>query len=279
MQFWNGYPLIDDDTPDGEVMDITIDGQFMSRGLVPRDYTQYPETMFAPPSEMPLIAESEWEARIEMQEALRSSLEHIYLSQPGDNPAFINLDQNGDGYCWIYSTTHSVMLARLRDNQPLVRLNPHSGGAIIKNGRNEGGWCGLSAQFLRETGIAEEGTGPGQWPLHSRDLRHDTPACRAAMAKYRITEDWVDLSRRVYDQNLTFQQLASALLCNQPCPVDFNWWGHSVCAVRLIKVEAGSFGVLILNSWKGWGRHGLGVLRGSKMVPNGAVCTRVTRAA
>lgn len=178
--------------------------------------------------------------------------------------------------CWTYSTGHALMLQRLRDNQPLVRLNPHATAAIIKGGRDEGGWSGLSAKFAREVGYAEEGTGSGQWPLHSRNLKYDTPELRANMAKHKVVEDYVDLTRSVYDQNLTFDQLATQLLLNNPCPVDFNWWSHAICAVRLVRVERGSYGILILNSWSGWGRFGLGVLQGSKSIPDGALCVRTS---
>lgn len=247
-------------------------------GLVPRDYSEYPEEMFSPPSEMDLIPESEWDARYDEQEEQKSSLEHIYLSGPNGTPAFVNLNQNGHGYCWAYSVGHAIMIDRLRRNLPPVRLNPHSVAAIIKRGRDEGGWCGLSAKFGRENGFAPEGNGPGQWPLHSRDLRHDTPALRAEMAKYKLDEEWVDLTRSIYDQNLTRAQLATSELMNIPGPADFNWWRHSVCRIRLVRVERGNWGRLILNSWPNWGRYGLGVLIGNKAVPNGALAIRSTTA-
>jgi hypothetical protein len=256
--------VIDDDTPN----DVPFDPRY-SRGAVPRDFAVDPPEMFADPSGIQLIPRSEWDARIDEQTQAESSLEHVYR-----RAGWKNLDQNGHGYCWMYSVTGTVMVCRSRDNQPHVRLNPHAGAAIVKRGADEGGWCGLGAKFVREVGAAVEGAGPGQWPLHSRNLKYDTPATRAEMAKHRISEDWVDLARPVYDQNLTFEQVASSLLQNNPCAVDFNWWGHSVCAVRLVRVEAGSYGLLILNSWLNWGDRGLGVLRGTKALPDGAVCTR-----
>jgi len=279
-QSWNGFPLINDETPVDDLFNVKDDqGNLCGRGYVERDFNVHPHEMFAPPSTMPLIDPSEYDARIEEQERLQSSLEHIYLGAPNQQPRFKNLNQNGQGYCWKYSVAHTIMIARLRDNQPYVRLNPHAAACIIKGGRDEGGWCGLGAKFSREVGEAEEGDGPGQWPLHGMDLRRDTPELRANMAKYRITEDWVDMAAPVYGQNLTQRQVASALLMNQPCALDFQWWGHSVCALRFVKVEAGSYGWLILNSWANWGRHGLAVLQGSKMNTMGAVCTRTVRAA
>lgn len=267
-------PIIDTEQPDNDML-FPVGATF---GLVPRDYSKDPESLFAPPSEMQVIPESEWDARFDEQERLQSSLEHIYLSGPNGTPAFKNLDQNGHGYCWAYSTGHAIMLDRLRRNLPLVRLNPHATAAIIKRGADEGGWCGLSAKFGSEVGYAVEGNGPGQWPLHSRDLRRDTPELRAQMAKYRIDEDWVDLTRQVWDRNLTTAQVATGGFCNIPGPGDYNWWGHSVCRVRWVRVEPGSWGQLILNSWPNWGHFGLGVLRGNKAICNGALGIRSTTA-
>lgn len=266
-------PIINDDPRTNDL--AFPQGIATPRGLVPRDYEKYPEEMFDPPSSMRLYDESEWDALFDEEEEQQSSLEHLYL-QGVNNPMFACLDQDGDGYCWAYSVGHTIMFDRMVRNQPMVRINPHATAAIIKKGRNEGGWCGLSAKFGREVGYAAEGTGPGKWPLHSRNLQHDTPELRAQMAMHRITEDYVDLSRQVYDQNLTIKQLATCLFNKIPCAVDFNWWGHSVCAIRWVRIERGSWGPLIINSWKGWGRHGLGQLQGNKGTPDGALATRST---
>jgi hypothetical protein len=247
-------------------------------GMVPRDYSVDPQEMFDQPDGMQLIPQSEWDARFDEQEETESSLEHIFLSGPSGGPAFTNLDQNGHGYCWAYSVGHAIMIDRLRRNLPMVRLNPHATAAIIKGGRDEGGWCGLSAKWGREHGYAEEGTKPGQWPLHSRDIKYDTNLLRLEMAKRKIDEEWTDLTKQVYDQNLTMNQVATCGFNNIPGPRDYNWWGHSVCALRWVRVERGAWGQLILNSWKGWGRHGLGVLLGSQAVCNGGLAVRLTSA-
>ena len=205
----------------------------------------------------------------------KSSLEHIYLSGPNGTPAFVNLDQNGNGYCWSYSVGTSMMLDYLKRGIVPPRFNPHSVAAIIKRGRDEGGWCGLSAEFVTVNGMAIEGNGPNQWPLHSRDLRNDTLAVRTEMAKYKIMEQWTDLTRQVYDRNLTARQAATSGFNNLPGPRDYNWWFHSVCGLRWVRIERGSWGQLILNSWKGWGRYGLAVLRGSQAVCNGGLSLRL----
>lgn len=249
----------------------TIDGERKGHGLVPRDYREDPPEMFDPPSNIKLIPKSEWSDRIKEKEAYRSCLSHLRESQ-GGWPA---LDQNGQGYCWAYSTTSATMMIRARDNQPYVRLSAHATACIIKNFRDQGGWCGLSAKRQ-----VSHGTPSVQfWPEKSMSRANDKPETWANAALHKVTEDWIDLTRDVYDQNLTFDMVASLLLSNMPCAVDFNWWSHSVCAIDLVEVEPGSFGLRILNSWSdNWGEKGTGVLRGSKAIPNGAVCLRVSGA-
>lgn len=266
-------PIIDDDPA---TTDIAFP-QGAKFGYVPRDYSKSPKEMFsALPSAIKIIPRSEWDARYDEQEKQESSLEHIFL-RGGQSPAFVNLDQNGYGDCWAFSTGQSMMLERLKNNQPLVRLNPHAVAVIL--GELNGGWCGLSGKFARDHGYAVEGNGPGQWPGHSRSRQYDTPALRAEMAKHKVSESFVDLTRDVYDQNLTEDQLATCLFNNQPGPVDFNFWAHSVAALRWVRIEPGDFGLLILNSWLDWGRFGLGVLRGSKRRPDGALSILVSAAA
>lgn len=239
-------------------------------GLVPRDYAVEPEAMFAPPDQMNVVDPSEWDARFDEQEATESSLEHIFLR--GGKPAFVNLDQDGDGDCWAYSTGHAKMLADLRDKGTCPRLNPHFIATYLK--RFGGGWCGASAKVLFEVGCVEEGSGSDKWPLHSHDTKLVTATRLEAAAKHKSTEDWRDLTRQVWDQDLTAKQLATCSFNNVACPSDFNWWGHSVAQVRWVRIERGSWGPLILNSWKGWGRHGLAVLRGSQATADGAVSIR-----
>ncbi len=270
--FYKGnIPIIDTEQPETDLSHP----KGVGFGYVPRDYSTSPEAMFAPPSGMVIIPESEHDARYDEQEEQKSSLEHIYLSGPNGEPAFKNLNQGQDGYCWFYSVAHSAMMDKLKRGVAVPRLNPHAGAAIIKRGRNEGGWCGEGAKFAREHGFAVEGTGPGQWPLQSRNLKYDTPKLREEMAKYKIEEEWTDLTRQVYDQNLTKNQVATCGFNNVPGPRDYNHWSHSVCGLRWVRVERNVWGQLILNSWPNWGRHGLGVLIGNKAICNGALAIRL----
>lgn len=239
-------------------------------GMVPRDYAVFPEPMFSQPDEMELIPESEDDAWYDHQEETKSSLEHLYLGEDGKSPAWVNLDQNGQGYCWAYSTAQATMLQRLKMGQPLVRLSPHAVACKIKNFRDEGGWCGLSAKFAKEQGYPSEEF----WPQKSMAKKNDNAKTWENAALHRITADWVDLRKQVYDQNLTMRQVTTCGFNNNPMALDFNWWGHSVCGLRRVRIAVGDWGTLILNSWPNWGRFGLSVLRGSKGKPDGAIAIR-----
>lgn len=259
MGLLKGEMVIDDSTDNDLLFPVGF-----GRGGEPRDYDESPEEMFSPVSELQLIPQSEWSARIKEKAAQQAQLSDVRNRADGGKP-FVNLNQGPDGYCWAYSTGHAGMLVRAINNQPYVRLNPHGVAAIIKRGANEGGWCGLSAKFGEEVGYPSEAT----WPPLSRDYKkYDTPAMRADANKHRLVEKWADLTRQIYDQRFTFEQLATCLLLGIPCPCDFYWWGHSVCAMDLVEVEPGDFGIRIINSWLNWGANGTAVIRGEKKYPN-----------
>lgn len=238
-------------------------------GCVPRDYDIDPPVMGDSPDGMKIIDPSEWDARWEEEEANQSSLEHLYLPD-GVHPAFEHLDQNGFPDCWTHSTGHAWMFDRLKQNLPVLR--PNCVAVATMAGQVNGGWCGLSMKWLRENGYPIEGTGPGQWAALTRDKRYDTPELRANMKLHKAEEDWYDLGRREWDQHLAKNQLATCSFNNQPAPVDFNRFSHSMMQVRVVKVEAGVWAPLVLNQWKGFGYHGLAVLLNTW--PDNAVALR-----
>ena len=264
-------PIIDD-SPDA--MALIHPGAGVGYGAVPRDYSVQPEAMFDDPSSMTIIDPSEYDARYDEDEANESSLEHLYLSGPGKTPRFENLDQNGQPYCWAFSSTHAVMMLRLAMNQPLVRLSAHAIGCKVMDFREEGGWSGLSAQFLREKGVPSVEF----WKEKSMARSNDKSETWENAALHKVTEHWIDLTKKVYDQTMSMKAAATCLINRTPTPMDFSWWSHAVCAIRHVRIEPGSWGWLILNSWENWGRHGLGVIRGSKTNFMGAVSLRVTGA-
>jgi hypothetical protein len=248
-----------------------INGEVKGHGLVPRDYSVHPKEMFDPPSGMTVIEESRQDEFIDAQERDQSSLWHLRMRANNGQP-IPSLDQNGQGYCWAYSTTGCVMLLRALMNAPYVRLSAHAVGCKVMNFANRGGWCGLSAKFHRETGCPSVVF----WAEKSMSRQYDKPETWANAALHKVVEEWADLTRDVYDQNLTKAQIRSCLLTNVPCALDYNEMSHSMCGIRWRRVEAGSYAPECWNSWTdSWGSLGCGIIRASWDV-DGAVALRVT---
>lgn len=245
--------------------DITV-----CTGCIPRDFDVDPVALRDSPSAMKVIPRSEWDARFDEQEKEESSLEHLYLR--GGKPAFEFLDQNGFPDCWAHSTAHCVMLDQMKQNLPVKRLNAVAVATMLR--QTNGGWCGLSMKFARENGYPEVGTGPGQWPYQSRK-GHDTPELREAMKKHMAEEDWYDLGSREFQQELSDDQLATCGFNLQPAACDYIMtYGHSMCQLRVVRLEPGAWGRLTLNSWNGFGYFGLCVIPFSTARVDNAVALR-----
>jgi C1A family cysteine protease len=272
-------PVFHDTTPKREWdlwFNPVVNGEVKAHGAVPRDFHKHPREMFAPPSDLKLVPKGEWSERCKQKSAEKSWLTQVRDTADNGKPV-PSLDQDGVGYCWAHSSTQAVMLSRMARNDPYVPLSAFHVAATIKNGADEGGWCGLSAKFIRETGVCAQSI----WPQGDRNVSKykGKPEVNQNAALHKITGDWVDLTRDVYDVALTFEQLATLLLDDIPCPVDMNWWSHSICAIELVETSAGSFGIRILNSWSdSWGERGTGILEGRKAIPDSALGVRLTGA-
>ena len=273
------YFVIDHATDTDLLFDPVVGGERKGRGYDPSFIDQkLKREMKALPSEIKPIPRSEWDARFEEQEARKSSLEHLKQTM-NDGKPHLSLDQNGQGYCWAYSQVAGIMYARAGANLPYVRLSPHSVACVIKNFRDEGGWCGLSARFCR----GEDPNHPGKsgcvpeslWPQKSMSRGNNTEVAWKEAAKFRITEDYVDVTKNVYDQNMLDEQIATCLFNNIPVILDYDEWGHSIIGIRWVRLESGVFAPLIDNSWTpGWGNNGLGVIN-KRWTVDGATAIRV----
>lgn len=256
--------LIIDDSNFADHLNPIVEGEVVSRGLVPRDYAVQPLPMKI--VEIPLIPRSEWSARIQDMTATQSRLSDLRLIGNNGQP-IPSLNQNGQGYCWAYSSTMAVMMTRMKNGSPYVPLSAHAVACKIKNFQDEGAWGALSMEFISKNGVPSQ----LKWPQGSMSRSYDTAETWNDAKNYRITQGWADLDSPVYDRNLTFAQVMTLLLNRIPVVADFNWWGHSVCLIDPVEVEPGSFGVRLINSWgDSWSDRGMGVLRGSQAVPDNA---------
>jgi hypothetical protein len=249
------------------VTDPIIDGEKKTRGHIPRDYAAYPVgyLMCAKPFDLPLIPPADQQAILDKKKAFKSQLSDL-RNQGMNGKPIPSRDQNGKGYCWFHSGVSTNLSLRAAMNQPYVDLSAYAGACIIKNYRDEGGWGSQGIEWQAENGCPTSEF----WPQKSMSRSNDTPAMRANAKLHRITE-WMDLEPR------NVQQLITCLLSNIPVVVDYNWWGHSVCALDVVTLNPLS--IRIWNSWgDSWSENGTGVLTGGKAIPDGAIAPRVVMA-
>lgn len=260
-----------------------VDGHGFGRGLVQRDYDQFPHGCYnsAPPfslDDMPVIPMEEWPERIAEMERTKSRLSDI-RNVANNGQSMPSLDQNGQGYCWAYSTTSCVQLLRARANLPYVPLSGHSVACLIKNFRDQGGWGAASLDFVSERGIMPQSI----WPAKSMSRQHNTPENWDVAQEYRVSEAWVELSPPVYARDMSVMQVGTCLLNRIPVIGDYNWWRHSVALMDLVDVypsrsarDPRRYGCRIINSWTDrWGERGTSVLKDSRAFPDGGAAPRV----
>lgn len=244
-----------------------IDGDQKRLGLVPRDYNTYPQgycSAATPFADSLLIPESEWAERLAEQQANKASLFDLRERKP---QTLASLDQDGYGYCWAFSTVKSLMYARAVANQPDVVLSAWAVGAIVKNYRDQGGWCTQSLDFVANVGVPSLAV----WPQGRVDPKLDTIEMRQNAALHRCTE-WFDGSQS-REQNRKI--MVSAFLLGFAPVLDFNWWGHSVCGCRLVSLNP--LTIDIDNSWTNKaGNNGIYRLVGERAIPDGMCVPRVT---
>ena len=248
------------------------------RGLVPRDFSKHPVGSYSTGASfdelMPLIPRDEWPERCAEQAANQS--------RASDFQDWEVLDQNGQGFCWAYSTTACVMLQRAIQGLPHIRLSPHAVACKIYGFQDRGAWGAVSFDFIAKYGVPSD----EKWPQKSMNRRYDVAETWEDAKQYKITEGFIDLNPpHPADADMTFDEVATCLLSRIPVVGDFNWWGHSVCLADLVDLKPSDgqqgltnpdrWGVRGPNSWTAnWGNNGWFVLQGRKAIPDGGCAPR-----
>lgn len=271
-----------------------VDGEQKAMGLVPREWNRNPcgFSAYAPMSAIQKIPRSEWSSRIKdlrESKSLMSDLRNIgNAGQP-----IPSRDQNGKGFCWGHSTVAAAILARAKAGQSYADLSAFAICCIIKGYRDQGGWNGESMEFLATRGCPTSEF----WPQKSMSRSNDKPETWANAALFKDTE-WDDIPEGDFDLQMTYAILGC------PCPLDLNWWRHSICQAdpvdgqscfpemrassgKLVTVQdfdtiwrvndfGGAYGVRIWNSWSdSWSSNGMGILTEAKARNNGCIALRV----
>lgn len=236
-----------------------------STGLIPRDYSINPGgyLSYAPvaPDDW-LVPESEYQSRLDFQQANRGSLYDLRTRWYDD---LKSMDQDGYGLCWAFSSTKAVMYVRAAMGEPRARLSAWWVAGKVVNWRDQGYWGSASLEQITQAGVPTE----AMCPAYKR--QYDTPAVAADAAQRKVIE-WYDGTE---DRERNKAIMISAFLLGLPPVLDFNWLGHSMCGCRLVSLSP--LTIDCDNSWgetSQYGEKGLYRITGNRCIPDGIVVPR-----
>jgi hypothetical protein len=195
------------------------------KGGIPRDPVAQKVGYSAviPPAKIKPYTYDEMVQRIADMEKSKSRLSDILLR--GDNGKPIpSLDQNGQGFCWMYGPVGALQAVRAKHHLPYKRLSAHAAACKVKNFRDEGGWGALGVEFLIKNGCPDV----DHWKEKSMSKQYDTPDTWENAKLYMPDGVLMDLVSPVYDRNLSYAQQITCLINRNPTVDDYDYWGHCV---------------------------------------------------
>ena len=154
-------------------------------------------------------------------------------------------NQDGLGYCWVYGSTTTVEVARVKAGLPHVELSPESVGGPCTGWRNQGGYAAQAFTQLESHGACENSF---MDQANSLNWRAWKKGWQANALKHTVTR-WYDIG----NEFPIFDEVISLLLNKIPVAAGLDWWGHLIIFMDPIILPDGSVGVLARNSWgKDW---------------------------
>jgi len=236
----HGHPIIDEDHP------VSIFGT----GYIPRDFSAYPLAPLKCSRKFsePLFTDAEIQEIIDFKDA-----NNAWLTDIEDRAGLPRKNQQESSYCWIHAPVHLMELDMVVANEPMRELSAFYAGALIKNGRNQGGSGIQGIEWL-----AEHGTCLQSLHLPMDFSTHNSVEAIANASLHKIighVDIEPDNERAIWTQ-----------VCkDQGVTVGIPKWGHEVGIVRLRwDKKAGRPRYIIDNSWgMEWGKAGRGELAGA----------------
>lgn len=256
----NAEYFIHDDNAARHDRDLMVNGQWMRRGRVPRDFEEHPlyESPVTAAVDFKPIPRSEWRARLDQMIAEKSRISDILRNQ-----GIKSLNQQQTNYCWANGPTGCIVAMRAINNLPYIPLSPASVAAPVTGYRNVGGIGTDALEYIAKYGVCSADV----WPPNAIQRSLDNPTTQANRANHKALK-WYDLD----PGNNIFDYMVTLLLNRKPVAVGYNWWSHEVMACDLEFDSSGRPAVRIRNSWgDDWSDQGFAVLNESKGTPDDAV--------
>lgn len=230
------YPVIDSKGDVNRALNYRPEGP---KGLLPwEDKPQRPDSV----RDFPLPSFTRDQCLDMIRESEKNQTRALDVYESSEIPVIVQTL----GYCWIFSGTNAVMVARQMQGKRFVLLSPASIGAIIKNYRDEGGWPDEGLAKAQEIGFCPADL----WPLNGLKRSLDNEETRAARKEFGI-DSTVDIKG-----GDTLQLLTACLSGWQPAVGRARFWGHAVHEHTPVLLGTNEIGLMHRNSWPGYGTDG-----------------------
>lgn len=219
-----------------KVIEVNGHKRYLSRCPKPQGHDTRLYSVAYKDSGLPLIPESEWDARIDdlNDPKVRRSVE--------DYDKYAPHDQNGFPSCWRGGTATAAEAQRVMQGNPFVRLSILSLCPNISP--RVGGYEGNSIRSLIDDGAAADSVWDSNDPNMSLTR---TPAVIESRLHHKGLKAIEWTSR---------QEFISGLLLRLVGPIAFDWWSHVVRSGMIGKDSDGLFH-RPRNQWGPWGEKNI----------------------
>lgn len=196
------------------------------RGAIPRKSIYGTVTGFKPFGEEvdKLVDEDDYRQVIE--QAHEDQTFPVYHQHASWAPPGFRWNQNGLGYCWIWSLAGCMMDRMAIEGRSTVLLSPVTMGRIV-DWKDEGNYLEEGIRGAQTYGLAEMSYTPDQ---HSLDYRHYKPGWEDNALLNRLGDVW-DLDNR--SKSVMIQHSVSVSRTGASLYIAYNWWGHALNCVGL----------------------------------------------
>jgi len=223
-------PTRDEQLPDGTIVPVRVEGgqkRFLSR-IPTQSGRKFMSALPRFRDSFPVIPRSEWDARIDEKDKLKTWVD--------DYQPFAPHDQDGLPTCWANGPSHAGTTRRFMDGLPLVYLSANSAAVPISGGHSGGDEADAAAYFQKYGAASVD-----VWSNNdtSRSLENDPKVVESR--KHHMFYQVYYLSG--------FDEFATAALLSFPMAVAFNWWSHVISGARLLK----GYSMCYRNNWGDWG--------------------------
>ncbi|MEL6895767.1 MAG: hypothetical protein AAFP90_06685 [Planctomycetota bacterium] len=216
-----------------------------------------------------IFPESQWPELIRFHEENNSSPDHHHIAS-----GCKILNQRRTNYCWIHGPAGAMQVALAQAGYDPPHLSAAATGALIKRGRNVGGW---GAEAI--DGIVGNRYGMPTVDVYPEGTINLNLARSERVRRSAAVNDELEFLKLPRERDRVPLQVIASVLLNphEPMPIStgFAWWGHLTFHSKFGRDQRNRWGCINVNSWgERWGNGGKSFIAMPKCLPDEGIAIR-----